>query len=203
MAAAALEADDIEEAVSQASRAKRMASRSPSIREFLGLVLYGQGEYKSALSELRTAARITGSRMQVPVMADCLRALGRPEKSIELLDELDVVVANESVSAEAGRPAHQKGWRIPEDVRVEAALVRAGILLDQDDLAGAVSALRKVLVDPRTVKPHHLRLWYMLADLFERGGKVAEAKRLFGRVAEHNPEFLDAAVRASGAYDKA
>lgn len=174
-----MDAGDLEAAIRLGESAKRSASRSPSIREFLGLAHYQAGDWKKALSELRTGARLSGSNQQYPVMADCLRASGRPEKALELLSELD-----------------ESTEKIPEALQIEAQLVRAGIFMDRDDLPSAVGALREVLSEPKNVEIHHLRLWYMLADLFEQAGKNGEARRLFGRIAEHEPDFMDAADRA-------
>jgi Tetratricopeptide repeat len=36
-----------------------------------------------------------------------------------------------------------------------------------------------------------LRLWYALADLYERAGDVPRARELFTRVAKHAPDMAD------------
>ena len=47
----------------------------------------------------------------------------------------------------------------------------------------------------RKPKPHHLRLWYALADLYERAGDLPRARTLFRRVQRHDAEFADVAER--------
>ena len=42
---------------------------------------------------------------------------------------------------------------------------------------------------------HHLRLWYALADLYERAGDLPRARELFDRVREHDAAFADVAER--------
>jgi tetratricopeptide (TPR) repeat protein len=66
----------------------------------------------------------------------------------------------------------------------------AGALADQGDLPGAIRLLEKT----RTVKkpkPHHLRQWYGLADLYERAGDIPRARDLFNRVASFDPDAFD------------
>ena len=61
MAAALLEVDDLESAEAHAETAVRRAGRVPAAREALGLVAYRKGEWARALSEFRTARRLSGS----------------------------------------------------------------------------------------------------------------------------------------------
>ena len=42
---------------------------------------------------------------------------------------------------------------------------------------------------------HHIRLWYALADLYERAGDTPRARELFGRIVAAEPDFADAAER--------
>jgi hypothetical protein len=50
----------------------------------------------------------------------------------------------------------------------------------------------------RRPRDHNLRLWYALADLYERAGDVPRARELFGRVAKADREFADVAERLAG-----
>ncbi len=43
--------------------------------------------------------------------------------------------------------------------------------------------------------PHHLRLWYALADLEERAGNIPRARMLFDRIRRHEAGFADVAER--------
>jgi len=70
-------------ALEHARAAQRRAGRVGAVREAAGLAAYRAGEYDEALRELRTARRLTGSQEHLPVMADCERGLGRPERALE------------------------------------------------------------------------------------------------------------------------
>jgi hypothetical protein len=47
----------------------------------------------------------------------------------------------------------------------------------------------------RGAAPHHARLWYALADLYERAGDAPKARDLFSRVVAAQPDLADAAER--------
>lgn len=177
--ALAYESGDYEAAARDAQSAKRLAPRAASVREMLGLAQYGAGEWARAMSELRTYERLSGEKNHFPIVADCLRAMGRPEKALELLDT-------------------QERDDDPEPLRIEAELVRAGVLHDQGKIREAIGALRRVLSEPKNVEYHHLRLWYLLAELFEEAGRPDEAGMLFTRIADHDAEFLDVKDRVEG-----
>ena len=83
-AAAAFSAGDYAEAVRLGEQSKHIALRSATVREFLGLALYRMGRWKEAAAELSAFKRLTGSQEQNPVIADCYRALGRPEPALEI-----------------------------------------------------------------------------------------------------------------------
>ena len=76
-----LERGDAGAAVTEAQKAKRLSPRSASIREVLGLALYGQQRWQEALTELKAYRRMTEHADQNHIMADCLRGLGRPKRS--------------------------------------------------------------------------------------------------------------------------
>ena len=44
-------------------------------------------------------------------------------------------------------------------------------------------------------RDHHLRLLYVLGDLYERAGDVPRARTLFDRVVAADPDFADAGRR--------
>ena len=54
---------------------------------------------------------------------------------------------------------------------------------------------------PRGAAVHHARLWYALADLYERAGDAPKARELFGRVVAVEPGLADAAERLAGSAD--
>ena len=74
----------------------------------------------------------------------------------------------------------------------------AGALADRGELAQAVALLEPVAATPRRVRDHHMRLWYVLADLYDRSGDVPRARSLFNRIAKLDPEFADVGSRIAG-----
>jgi tetratricopeptide (TPR) repeat protein len=57
--------------------------------------------------------------------------------------------------------------------------------------AGASKALRNP-------SDRHVRQWYLLADLYERGGDLPKAREYFERVLKADPEAYDVAERFRG-----
>ena len=74
--------DDPETAYKHALAARARASRNGLIREACGETAYAAGKFAEALSEFRAARRMNGQQYYAPMMADCERALGRPEKAL-------------------------------------------------------------------------------------------------------------------------
>jgi len=54
------------------------------VRESAGTAAYHAGQYADALAQFRAARRISGSDAYWPVMADCERGLGRPERALQM-----------------------------------------------------------------------------------------------------------------------
>ena len=71
----------------------------------------------------------------------------------------------------------------------------AGALADQGKLDQAIRLLERAPAVPKRVQPHHLRLWYALADLQERAGDIPAARTLFRKVSAQDPGFVDVAER--------
>jgi hypothetical protein len=78
--------EDMDEAIRLGEQAKHIALRSGSVREMLGLAYYRNGQFKEAARELSAFRRLAGSTEQNPVLADCYRAMQKPERAIELCD---------------------------------------------------------------------------------------------------------------------
>lgn len=176
-AAAAFADEDFGAAVRLGEQAKHIALRSAAIREVLGLAYYRAGSFKEAARELAAFRRISGTLEQNPVLADCYRALGRPERALELCDEV--------------RPGE-----VPEPVFFEAQIVAAGVLQDRGRVDDAIARLERLDLDPETAREHHLRAWYALADALERRGRFTQARGLFEAVAGADPDLTDAPRRA-------
>ncbi len=82
-----LERGDAGAAVAEATKAKQLSSRSGAVREVLGLALYGQERWQEALAELKAYRRFSGRADQNHVIADCLRAVGKPQEAVPLAEE--------------------------------------------------------------------------------------------------------------------
>jgi pentatricopeptide repeat protein len=177
-AAAAFAAEDYDAAIRLAEQSKHMALRAVAPRELLGLALYRAGRWQDAIRELSTYRRLSGSLDQNPVMADCYRALGKPEKALELCEQM------------------QEDKRLPPAVLYEGEIVAAGALSDLGRLEEALQRLERLELDPPNAEEHHLRAWYVLADLLERRGRFTQARTWFEAVAAADPELTDAQDRA-------
>ncbi len=163
-------------AVTAAEEAKGLTPRSGAVREVLGIALYRAGRYRDALRELQAYRRITGRVDQNHLMADCLRALGAPEKA--------VAAAREAVSA-----------RISEEVRSEAGVVAASALADLGRTEEALAVLRGFAPSSRAARPFDLRIWYVRGDILQRAGRNREAREEFSRVVRHDAQAFDAIER--------
>jgi len=73
-------AEDPETAHKHALAARARATRTGLVREACGETAYACGKWAEALSEFRAARRMTGGYIYAPMMADCERALKRPEQ---------------------------------------------------------------------------------------------------------------------------
>jgi tetratricopeptide (TPR) repeat protein len=175
-AAAAYEHDRYADAARMLRALVNAAPDSPSVRELYGLTLYRQGRWGAAIRQLDAYHRLTGSYDQHPVLADCHRALGHVRAMDEVWDDL----RQASPSAE---------------VVAEGRLVVAGARADQGDIRGALALLQRASHDVRRPRPHHVRQWYALADLYERSGDIPRARELFRRVLRHDAHLSDAADR--------
>lgn len=146
------------------------------VRELHGLTLYRLGRWEQAISELEVFGEMSGSADQLPVLADCHRALGDHDRVAELWEEL-------------------REWSPDGDIVTEGRIVAAGSLADQGELRSALRLLEKGPTRPKRVKPSTLRLWYAIGDLQERAGDVPAARTTFERLASHEADFGDVADR--------
>ncbi|GAA2841770.1 tetratricopeptide repeat protein [Crossiella cryophila] len=170
--------EEPEQALAHARFARRKASRVGLVREATGLAAYHAGEWSEALAELRAARRMTGSSGHLAVMADCERALGRPERALEL-----------SRSTEAAA--------LIGDEAVELRIVAAGARRDLGELDAAVVALQGPDLDEKRRDPWSARLFYAYADNLAAAGRTDEAIQWFISAAEADDEGeTDAAERA-------
>lgn len=181
VAAGELVDTDPEAALKHARYAKAKASRVPIVREALGLVSYHAGNWAEALSELRAVRRMTRTDVHVAVIADAERALGRPERALDLAKEA-------------------KG--LPRDVEIELRIVAAGARRDLGQLDAAVVSLQGPDLNPAKREPWSARLFYAYADNLAAAGRRDEAVKWFLHAAEaDDDEETDAAERAAELAD--
>ena len=152
------------------------APDAAAVRELIGLSLYRQGKWADAVKHLQRFTELTGSVEQHPVLADAHRALGHHSLVAELWEELA-----------ASSPGAQ--------LVAEGRIVMAGSLADQGRLSDAIKLLERAAIDAKRPQVHHLRMWYALADLYERAGDVPRAREMFSRVTAKDNSFVDVAER--------
>lgn len=179
VAAGELLDSDPERALAHARAARTLTSRVAAVREAVGLAAYHAGEWAEALTELRTARRISGDPRNLAVLADCERALGRPELAVRMLDDPDV-------------------RRLDAETRAELFIVVAGARRDLGQLDAALAVLARGGLDRDRPRPGAARLWYAYADALAAAGRTEDAISWFGASAALDVEGeLDAAERAA------
>jgi tetratricopeptide (TPR) repeat protein len=156
--------EDPELAAAHARYARELAPRLAVVREAAGITAYHCGDYGFALSELRAVRRMTGDPSYLPMLADCERGLGRPERALEL----------------TGDPA---AAQLDAEGRVELSIVASGARRDLGQPDAAVLALQGPALDDTTVRPWTVRLWYAYAAALLDAGRTDDARRWFTSVA--------------------
>ena len=147
------------------------------VHEVAGLSMYRLGRWQDAADQLEIARGIKPAEVvNHPVLADCYRALRRYEKVTELWESMKLMSP-------------------PAGLLAEGRIVAAGALADQGELQSAVRMMTHGTSDPHKVQEHHLREWYVLADLYDRAGDVASARRLFVKIQSSEPKFADVGDR--------
>jgi len=149
-----------------------------SVRELTGLAAYKAERWNMAKIHLRAHFAITGDPEHLPLVMDCDRANRRfraVEKTYEELQEAEPSA----------------------DTTAEARIVMASALADQKKYTEAIDLLiraggSKVLRNPAF---RHVRMWYALADVYDRAGDQVNARELFSRVVLADPDAYDAKER--------
>jgi tetratricopeptide (TPR) repeat protein len=179
VAAGALIEEDPKTAYQHTLAARARAARIAVVREACGEAAYAAGEYADALSELRAAKRMNGSQEYLPVMADCERALGRPDRALALAR--NPAVANLS-------PA----------LKAEMTIVEAGARRDLGEFDAALRTLENAPLRSRSREEWVVRLRYAYADTLLAAGRTEDAIEWFHRtVGVDGDEITDAAERVA------
>jgi tetratricopeptide (TPR) repeat protein len=171
-----LERGDAGAAVAEAAKAKQLSGRSAAVREVLGLALYGQGRWQEALTELKAYRRFSGRADQNHVIADCLRAVGKPQEAVPLAEE-------------------ELRAKVSPEAKAEAVIVAASALADQERFAEALAFLARAKTKEGVSAPYTLRLWYVRGDILAKAGRRDEAAGEFRRIMRHDASAFDTAER--------
>ncbi len=170
VAATGLAEEDPELAWRHARAARSKGGRIAVVRETVGLVAYRAGEWADAIAELRAARRMGGGPGHVAILADCERALGNPEKALEIARSPEA----EQLDAEGAA-----------ELRIVVAGARA-------DLGQVDAALAHLLQGPGfdldNLEPYSARLYYAYADLLLDADRDAEALEWFVRANDADEE---------------
>ncbi len=159
--------------------ARARASRLAVVREAVGEAAYAAGEYAEALAELRAAKRMNGAHDYVAIMADCERALGRPDRALTLL-----------------RNAPRESFAPP--LRAEVVIVEAGARRDRGEVEAALRTLENAPLASQSRAPWVARLRYAYADTLLEAGRRQDALEWFHRTeAVDVDEITAAAARAA------
>jgi tetratricopeptide (TPR) repeat protein len=185
VAAGTLVEEDPAAALAHARAARDRASRVAAVREAVGVAAYHAEDYAEAARELRAYRRMSGDHGYRAVLADCERALGRPEVALRLVAE-----------ALADGPDAEE--------TAELRIVESGARLDLGENAAARLVLEAALgnrLDPATLEPGdtpRLRLASAYADLLQIQGENERAMDWFVAIAAADPEDVTGAVERLG-----
>jgi tetratricopeptide (TPR) repeat protein len=169
--------EDPAAALAHAMAARRLAPRIAAVREASGLAAYHAADWQTAIAELRTYHRLTGRQTHLAILADCERALGRPERAIDLFRSAD-------------------RSRLDPTEAIELLIVAAGARGDLGQHAAAVAMLQVPELSASGPRPAVARLRYAFADALLSVGRREEAREWFSRAVEADEEATtDAAER--------
>ncbi|WP_240630386.1 hypothetical protein [Specibacter cremeus] len=149
---------DAELAFQHALAASRRGGRLAAVREAVGITAYAAEHYGEALRELRTYRRISGANDHLPLMADCERGLGRPDRALELIRTEDT----DSLDT-AGK--------------VELAIVESGARGDLGEFDAAIAVLEIPQLDINRAFSFSPRLFRAYAMALSAAGRKDEAKK--------------------------
>ena len=172
----ALERDRYRDALRMVSSVLKNLPNVGAAHEVAGIANYRLGEWRKAATEMELARSLHPTPEQLPVLADCYRAMRRYRE----VDQLWAEIREASPSPE---------------VMAEGRIVAAGALADQGDIDGALRIMLRVSDAPKRVREYHLKQWYVIADLYDRSGDVTRARNFFKRVAEVDPKYVDVGDR--------
>jgi tetratricopeptide (TPR) repeat protein len=170
---------DPQRALAHSRAARGRASRLAAVREAVGLAAYHAEEWAEAITELRTARRISGDPRNLALLADCERALGRPAQALRMLSDPDVS-------------------KLDPEARAELLIVVAGARRDLGQVDAALAVLARGGLDRERPRAGAIRLWYAYADTLAELGRTEDAASWFAASAALDVDGeTDAAERAA------
>ena len=179
VAAGELIDEDPEAALEHARAARARSGRIAAVREAVGIAAYRCGDWSQALAELRAARRMGSKSPLLPLIADCERGLGRPERALEL--------ARGSEAA-----------KLTGDEADELRIVTAGARTDLGQLQQALTVLSTPQLDPTRTGVIAARLCYAYAETLLALDRADEALQWFLRAAAADVDCVtDAEDRVS------
>jgi tetratricopeptide (TPR) repeat protein len=149
-----------------------------AVRELTGLGAYRAERWAMAKIHLRAYFAITGDPEHLPLVMDADRANHRyraVEKAFAELQESEPTA----------------------EVLAEGRIVMAATWADQRRYDEAIELLTRAGAAKNLRNPsyRHVRLWYALADVYDRAGDTTSARELFSRVVIAEPDAYDASDR--------
>ncbi len=166
--------DEPELAFEHARTAHDLAPRIVAVREALAAAAYKAGDYRTAIREARTVRRMAGDESWLPMIADCERGLGRPERALDLLTEVDLSA-------------------LPDPIRAECLMVLSGARGDLGQYEAALAVLDNDLLRSRVKSVWSARLRLAYADVLAQLGRTEEAEKWVILAAASDPEGLSGA----------
>lgn len=160
VAAGELLDDDPEAALEHARAARERSGRIAAVREAVGIAAYRCGDWAQALAELRAARRMGSKSPLLPLIADCERGLGRPERAIELA-------------------RGQEAGELTGDDADELRIVVAGARSDLGQLDQALAILSSPQLDPARTGQTAARLFYAYAETLLALDRAQDALQWF------------------------
>ncbi|HZK04765.1 MAG TPA: hypothetical protein VFC82_02845 [Actinomycetaceae bacterium] len=148
---------DPELAYRHALAAQHRAGRVDVVREAVATTAYLTGRYAVALREARTMRRLSGDDYLRAIEADSERGLGRPDRALAVIGEVDV----------ASQPA---------TLRTELAIVASGARADLGEFEAGLLAVEEALKFIRD-REMRSRLLSVKADRLDDLGRSEEAAR--------------------------
>jgi tetratricopeptide (TPR) repeat protein len=169
VAAGELLDEDPEAALAHARAARSRSGRIAAVREAVGIAAYHCGDWAQALAELRAARRMGSKSPLLPLIADCERGVGRPERAIEL-----------ARSSEAAQ--------LTGDDADELRIVVAGAHSDLGQHERALALLSTPQLDPTRTGQTAARLFYVYAETLLALDRQADALQWFIKAAAADTE---------------